>query len=132
MQQVGNVDPGPTVGTQLTRQPVHRSTLLWETPAGQVVPGVLNCRRRSCKLPEHGLDPRIARYINEAGFEGLFKVLNLEVDYALITALVERWRPETHTFHLPHGEMSITLQDIEVMLGVPVDGLPITGAVKME
>ena len=98
----------------------------------QVVPGVLNCRRRSCKLPEHGLDPRIARYINEAGFEGLFKVPNLEVDHALITALVERWRPETHTFHLPHGEMSITVQDIEVMLGVPVDGLPITGAVKME
>uniref|UniRef100_A0A7N2QZ36 Aminotransferase-like plant mobile domain-containing protein n=1 Tax=Quercus lobata TaxID=97700 RepID=A0A7N2QZ36_QUELO len=98
----------------------------------EVVPGVLNCRRRSCKLPEHGLDPRIARYITEAGFEGLFKVPNLEVDHALITALVERWRPETHTFHLPHGEMSITLQDIEVMLGVPVDGLPITGAVKMD
>ena len=98
----------------------------------QVVPGVLNCRHRSCKLPEHGLDPRIARYINEAGFEGLFKVPNLEVDHALITALVKRWRLETHTFHLPHGEMSITLQDIEVMLGVHVDGLPITGAVKMD
>lgn len=28
--------------------------------------------------------------------------------------------------------MGIILQDIEVMLGVPVDGLPITGAVKMD
>ena len=97
----------------------------------QVVPGVLKCRRRTCKLPQHGLDPRIACYITEAGFEGLFKVPNLELDHAFITALVERWRPEMHTFHLPYGEMGITLQDIEVMLGVRVDGLPMTEGVKM-
>ena len=97
----------------------------------QVVPGVLKCRRRTCKLPQHGLDPRIARYITEAGFEGLFKVPNLELDHSLITALVERWHPEMHTFHLPYGEMGITLQDIEVMLGVRVDGLPMTEGVKM-
>ena len=29
-------------------------------------------------------------------------------------------------FHLSHGEMGITLQDIEVMLRIPVDGLPVT------
>ncbi|XP_075655066.1 serine/threonine-protein phosphatase 7 long form homolog [Castanea sativa] len=98
----------------------------------QVMPGVLKCRHRSCKLPRHGLDPRIARYITEAGFEGLFKVPNLEVDHTLITAMVERWCPETHTFHLPHGEMGITLQGIEVMLGVLVDGLPVTGSVRMD
>ena len=98
----------------------------------QVVPGVLKCRRRSCELPRHGLDPRIAHYVAEAGLEGLFKVPNMELDHALITALVERWRPETHTFHLPHGEMAITLQDIEVMLGVPVDGLPVTGGVRLD
>ena len=34
-------------------------------------------------------------------------------------------------FHLPHGEMGITLQDIEVMLGIPVDGLPITRKTDM-
>ena len=98
----------------------------------QEVPGVLKCRCRSCKLPWHGLDPRIARYITEAGFEGLFEVPNLEVDHALITALVECWRPETHTFHLPHGEVGITLQDFEVMLGVLVDGLPVIGGVKLD
>ena len=56
----------------------------------------------------------------------------MELDHALITALVEHWHPKMHTFHLPHGEMAITLQDIEVMLGVPVDGLPVTGGVKLD
>ena len=50
----------------------------------------------------------------------------MEVDYALITALVEWWHLETHMLHLSYGEMGITLQDIEVMLRIPVDGLPVT------
>ena len=81
------------------------------------MPGVLKCRRRSYELPRHRLDPRIAHYIAKASLEGLFKVPNMELDHALIIPLVERWHLETHTFHLPHGEMAITLQDIEVMLG---------------
>ena len=72
------------------------------------------------------------QYIEATSLTGLFKVPDMEVDYALITALVEQWRPETHTFHLPHGEMGITLQDIEVMLGIPVDGLPVTGRTNLK
>ncbi|XP_075665448.1 serine/threonine-protein phosphatase 7 long form homolog [Castanea sativa] len=56
----------------------------------------------------------------------------MEVDHTLITTLVERWRLETHTFHLPHIEMVITLQDIEVMLGGPIDGLPMIRSVKLD
>uniref|UniRef100_K3XSW2 SWIM-type domain-containing protein n=1 Tax=Setaria italica TaxID=4555 RepID=K3XSW2_SETIT len=35
---------------------------------------------------------------------------------AAITALVDRWQPETHNFHLPFGEMTVTLQDCQKML----------------
>ena len=53
----------------------------------------------------------------------------MDLDRALITALVERWWSEMHSFQLPHGEMTITLQDMEVIMGVPVDGLPLVGCI---
>ena len=56
----------------------------------------------------------------------------MDLDHALITALVERWRSEMHSFHLPHGEMTIMLQDMEVIMGVPVDGLLVVGYTYMD
>ena len=34
-------------------------------------------------------------------------------------------------FHLPHREMGITLQNIKVMLGIPVDRMPVTWKTDM-
>ena len=53
-------------------------------------------------------DNRVIDIIKLVGLEGLFRAPSREIDHGLITALVKRWRPETHMFHLPHGEMSIT------------------------
>jgi hypothetical protein len=44
-----------------------------------------------------------------------------------ITAMVDWWRPETHSFHLPCGEMTMTLEDVAMILGLPIRGRPITG-----
>ncbi|XP_075669868.1 serine/threonine-protein phosphatase 7 long form homolog [Castanea sativa] len=86
----------------------------------------------SSSLISGGLDPWIAAYIADVGLEGLLRVPNIDLDHALITMLVERLRPEMHSFHLPHGEMTITLQDMEVIMGVPVDGLPVVGFTHMQ
>ena len=72
------------------------------------------------------------QYIDATGLTRLFKVLDMEVDHTLITALIEWWRSKMHTFHLPYGEMGITLQDIEVMLGILVDGFPVTRKTDMK
>ena len=45
-----------------------------------------------------------------------------KLDRSLLMALVDRWRPETHTFHRPCGEMAPTLQDVAMLLGLPITG----------
>ena len=39
---------------------------------------------------------------------------------------MERWRIETHTFHFPLGETTVTLEDVELILGLPIDGQVVT------
>ncbi|QHO09081.1 uncharacterized protein DS421_14g478210 [Arachis hypogaea] len=46
---------------------------------------------------------------------------------ALLSALVERWRPKTHTFHLPVGEVMVKLEDVSYILGLPINGEAVTG-----
>ncbi|MFQ6641117.1 hypothetical protein Gotur_016422 [Gossypium turneri] len=33
----------------------------------------------------------------------------------------------THTFHFPCGECTVTLEDVALQLGLPIDGSPVTG-----
>ncbi|KAL2245206.1 serine/threonine-protein phosphatase 7 long form homolog isoform X1 [Sesamum indicum] len=116
--------PGPIDDSVLTLQDHHRSTDIWDGKDFEP----LTCRRCDGHFWRLGtLDPRVQQMMLKAGFYGVYKAGRMRLDHALITALVERWRPETHTFHLPVGEATVTLQDISVLWGLPVDGDPITG-----
>ncbi|MED6208867.1 hypothetical protein PIB30_049146 [Stylosanthes scabra] len=42
--------------------------------------------------------PSIVSYVEEAGFGGLLRMRDFDIDSGLLSAFVERWRPETHTF----------------------------------
>ncbi|KAG9444956.1 hypothetical protein H6P81_016296 [Aristolochia fimbriata] len=76
------------------------------------------------------LDERMLPYIEAAGFSALHRVQWLRLDKPLITALVERWRSETNTFHLVNSEITITLEDVAVLLGLRVDGDAVTGSTR--
>lgn len=69
---------------------------------------------------------RIRPYVEQAGLLRPTEITSFQTDSRLICALLERWRPETHTFILPTGECTITLEDIHMLLGLKVDGLPVT------
>ena len=61
---------------------------------------------------------------------GLYQLAILpqsKIDVSLMHGLAERWRPETHTFHLPVGEMTVTLGDVSALWGLRIDGDPIGG-----
>jgi hypothetical protein len=47
------------------------------------------------------------------------------LDSSLQSALVDRWRPETHTFHLRCGELTPTLKDVSLITGLPISGKPL-------
>ncbi|KAM3326766.1 hypothetical protein P3S67_001892 [Capsicum chacoense] len=89
---------------------------------------VLTCRRYDGDfwdyISRNLLHERVCRYLLDARFYGIYAAGHTTLDHAMITTLVERWRPETHTFYLNFEEVTITLQDVAILYGLPVDGLP--------
>lgn len=65
--------------------------------------------------------------LKRAGFYHLSCLKRVQLDHALLNALVERWRRETQTFHLRYGEITILLKDVAILSGLRVDGSPVTG-----
>ncbi|KAK5840536.1 hypothetical protein PVK06_009438 [Gossypium arboreum] len=72
-------------------------------------------------------DARLMPYLELAGFGSAALTQTFDLRYDLIFALVERWRPETHTFHLLCGECTVTLEDVALQFGLPIDGDAVTG-----
>jgi hypothetical protein len=65
-----------------------------------------------------------ASFIRHSGFLPLARLVIgglLMMDFAALTALVDRWRLETHTFHLLCGETMVMVQDVTMILGLPID-----------
>ncbi|KAH1193806.1 Protein MAIN-LIKE 1 [Glycine max] len=98
---------GPRDPSVLTSFAGHVAHAFW---SGQEHPDL--------KLVSHGRKVTlIGRPVPE--IEGLVVVTG---DPGLISAFVERWHNETSTFHLPVGELMITLDDVSSLLHLPITG----------
>ncbi|CAI0377856.1 unnamed protein product, partial [Linum tenue] len=64
----------------------------------------------------------ILPYLKRARLESIRHFVGIKVDRQLITALVERWRKETHCFNFREGECTITLKDVAILTYLPIDG----------
>ena len=83
------------------------------------------------------MDPRFYRFLapsgllpfaltmDGAGLEGGDHTLLPWVEASLLSALVDRWRPKMHTFHMPFGEITVTLKDVAMITGLPIRGTPV-------
>ena len=115
--------PGPIDPSLLRLQENHISTKIWNGVDRQL-------RARHKYVWKDVIDEGVQESINTAGFGLASCIRSVPVNHHLITALVERWRPETHTFHFPHGEAIVTLEDVALHLGLPIDGHAVTGATQ--
>lgn len=70
--------------------------------------------------PKLSFEDRAA--IKEMGLRHVLYVPEFQANMGLLTALAERWHSEMCTFHLPMGEMTVTLEDVYKILRVSIDG----------
>ena len=70
--------------------------------------------------------------MNVSGLAHLRECMFSQLNNTLISAFVERWQPDTNTFHMPFGEMTITLHDVYFILGLPIDGLFVNSTSEKE
>ncbi|KAK7271576.1 hypothetical protein RJT34_27598 [Clitoria ternatea] len=121
-----NLHTGPKDASLLTQQHNHISSLIWSGQDRLL-------RARQCYFPP-GPKPHesILTMLKTTGFGYVAQIENVNIDISLISALVERWRPETRTFHFPNGECTITLEDVALQLGIPIDGDAVTGTIPSD
>ncbi|KAH9619811.1 hypothetical protein KSS87_001162 [Heliosperma pusillum] len=118
------LQPGPVNPEVLTQQETHRSKAIWDRDDK----GSLRCRSHLAMHKGFLVSDRVVDFIRESQFYFIHRVVGLKFNVDFITALVERWRPETHTFHLTVGEATVTLQDVQVLLGLRIRGDVVTGS----
>ena len=119
---------GPVDPSVLKLQANHRSVRAWEGSTTQLV----TRQHYQASTRDWQVDERVLELVDIAGFMYIHRLLGggLELDRALITALVQRWRQETHTFHLTVGEASITLPDTAVNWDCPLMDMQLLDMVR--
>ena len=65
---------------------------------------------------------RISETVHRSGLAPLTSCSHRVTSRPMLSAFCERWHPETTTFHLPFGEMTITLDDVASILHIPIIG----------
>ncbi|KAH1199456.1 Protein MAIN-LIKE 1 [Glycine max] len=110
---------GPSDPSVLTQYMDHVACSVW---TGE--------ERPELKLSSHGRKvhslgrhvPAIEGPIAGTGLSPLIACSVDTGDRGLLSSFVERWHWETSSFHLPVGELTITLEDVSSLLHLPMVG----------
>lgn len=114
---------GPLDRSLLVQQDEHISTLIWEGGDREK----LDVRQYTTQQGVWELQADQRALLRTWGFGVFTNPRSVpQNDITLIKALVERWRSETNSFHFSFGEMTITLEDVYMIMGLPISGRALT------
>ncbi|RYR14704.1 hypothetical protein Ahy_B04g071371 [Arachis hypogaea] len=68
-------------------------------------------------------NPMVENYLRATEFYHVSRIGVIREFHPMLAAL----RPETHSFVLPVGEVTVTLEDVAHIFGLPIDGEPVSG-----
>ncbi|QHO06253.1 uncharacterized protein DS421_14g453130 [Arachis hypogaea] len=77
--------------------------------------------------PPDRYNDRVEEHLRLTGFYHVSQIGVVQCQKVLVNALIERWHPDRHTFHLPIGECAVTIEDVVLIFGLPTDGLLVIG-----
>ncbi|KAJ1391176.1 Aminotransferase-like, plant mobile domain [Sesbania bispinosa] len=111
----------PTASARQRKRSQHVEQQVETPPTQEAGPGTLKVltHGRKLKRPE---DDYIRDIIDDSGLGPLIEGTHSMIDRSLVSAFTERCHRETSSFHLPVGEMTITLDDVSTLLHLPVTG----------
>lgn len=114
---------GPVDGSVIPSFLGHVASYFWKGK----MRGLLKCQNRYsvCQRLRDWravMSPEVKAQIEGTGLSHLTDTMFRHIDFPLISAFVERWQPDTNSFHLKFGEMTIMLHDVWRILRIPVDG----------
>ncbi|GMQ06244.1 hypothetical protein CsSME_00050900 [Camellia sinensis var. sinensis] len=119
---------GPTDPSILKSFKSHITAAIWN---GADEKGPLKCHNHSSKIRlwpwwEQGNNATFVNIVEMSGLAHLTHCTYRFVNKIVVSSFVERWQPETNTFHFIVGEMTITLDDVATILGLPIVGKSIS------
>jgi len=123
------IKSSPVDGDVLWMQDKHVSQHIWNEEEDRK----LYIRRAAPTYQgQEEIPDEIISLLRQSGFYWIMKMGYLKINVILISALIERWSLETHTFHMRCEECTIILQDAFVLLGLRVDVSPLIGLIYVE
>lgn len=75
-------------------------------------------------MAEQGVEDELdwTYIVRQHGLGGIQELMYTAINIPMLEAFLERWQPETNSFHMPWGEMTITLHDVHFILGLKITG----------
>ncbi|CAL5430755.1 unnamed protein product [Camellia sinensis] len=113
---------GPIDPSILKNFSCHVAAKIWNNEERDL----LRCLNHGSKVANWSLtseavdNSKFVDIIKHSGLYSLTSYLYKFVNKLAVSTFVERWQPETNSFHMPFGEMFMSLDAVSTILGIPV------------